>query len=247
MKYFFKKNNSFLFFISMLLCGSCTQKKEIMLYKVNKLSGTLEINGEWNKHPWNKIEALELKYYMGEKPAHFPDTKAKIAYDDLAVYVIFKVDDQYVIAKYDQDQDPVYKDSCVEFFFIPSGKIENGYFNLEMNCGGTLLFHHQLKPRTGSVSISPDHISQINVATSLPKIVEPEIDTKTTWVVEYRIPFSILKEYHDFIEPASGSKWRVNFYKCADESSFPHWLTWAPVEHPAPNFHLPEYFGWLEF
>ncbi|MCB0276848.1 MAG: diguanylate cyclase, partial [Calditrichaeota bacterium] len=26
-----------------------------------------------------------------------------------------------------------------------------------------------------------------------------------------------------------------------------HWLTWAPVEHPKPNFHLPEFFGTLVF
>jgi len=231
----------------MLLFIACTQNKEIMSYKVNKLNSPLEINGVWDKSPWNKMDALELKHFMGDKPEHFPLTKAKIAYDDVAIYVIFQVADQYVKAVHDQNQDPVYKDSCVEFFFIPSGKIENGYFNLEMNCGGTMLFHHQLKPRTGSVEINPTHLSQIKIATTLPKIVDPEINSKTTWVVEYSIPFSILKEYHDFSSPTEGTNWRANFYKCADESSYPHWLTWSPVEHPEPNFHLPEYFGQLEF
>ena len=41
--------------------------------------------------------------------------------------------------------------------------------------------------------------------------------------------------------------WRANFYKCADRTSHPHCLTWAPVDFPVPNFHLPRSFGVLEF
>jgi len=41
--------------------------------------------------------------------------------------------------------------------------------------------------------------------------------------------------------------WRANFYKCADSTSHPHWLTWSPVDHPTPHFHLPAFFGTLEF
>lgn len=236
----------FLFVLFLSACG-CIQNIDTMSYKVSRLSGPVEINGVWEKSPWKEIKAIQLTNYMGERPVHFPVTKAKIAYDDEAIYVIFHVEDQYVKAVHAEDQEAVYKDSCVEFFFVPDGKIEQGYFNLEMNCGGTMLFHHQLKPRSGSVAISPDHISQMEVATTLPKIVNPEIESKTTWVVEYRIPFSILKEYHDFTIPAEGTVWSANFYKCADETSHPHWLTWAPVKNPVPNFHLPEFFGTIKF
>ena len=74
-----------------------------------------------------------------------------------------------------------------------------------------------------------------------------ELKEKTTWVVEYRIPFSILKEYHAFSNPGEASVWRANFYKCADESSHPHWITWSPIDNPTPDFHLPDYFGKLVF
>jgi hypothetical protein len=39
----------------------------------------------------------------------------------------------------------------------------------------------------------------------------------------------------------------ANFYKCADQTSHPHWLTWASVDYPQPKFHLPEFFGRLVF
>lgn len=230
-----------------LLLSACSSNEQPMKYDVSKLSSTPEINAKWDKTQWEEISPLYLTQFMGEKPAHFPSTKAKVAYDDEAIYVIFQVEDKYVKAVYSKNQDPVYKDSCVEFFFSPSGNISKGYFNLEMNCGGTMLFHHQVKPRTSSVQIDKAHIDQIEVAHSLPKIVDPEIEANTTWVVEYRIPFSILSGYHDFTKPERGTIWRANFYKCADDTSHPHWLTWAPVDNPTPNFHMPAFFGTLVF
>ena len=216
-------------------------------YKVQKISIQPEINAVWDKLPWTGIEPLQIKHYMGDKPEHFPFTQAKMAYDNAAVYIIFRVEDRYVKALADKNQGPVYLDSCVEFFFSPENDIKEGYFNLEMNCGGTMLFHHQMEPRTSQTLISEAHIQQVEVAHTLPEIVDPEIETDTTWIVEYRIPFSVLSNYHSFPSPEAGTVWRANFYKCADETSHPHWLTWAPVDFPKPNFHLPQYFGILEF
>lgn len=38
---------------------------------------------------------------------------------------------------------------------------------------------------------------------------------------------------------------RGNFYKCADLTTVPHYLSWSPVGTPSPDFHRPEYFGTL--
>jgi len=215
-------------------------------YKVTRLSTPASVDAVWEKAPWNDVPSLEIKNYMGDKPDHIPNVLAKLAYDDNAIYVIFRVQDQYVRAIRTKHQEGVYKDSCVEFFFSPEGKVDNGYFNLEMNCGGTMLFHHQTQVRKG-VNISPEDIDRIEVAHSLPKKVDPEIQEPTTWTVEYRIPFDILEKYHDLTPPTPGSTWRANLYKCADETSHPHWLTWSPIDLPRPNFHVPEAFGTLVF
>ncbi|MCG8306972.1 MAG: carbohydrate-binding family 9-like protein [Cytophagales bacterium] len=222
-------------------------KAEKAFYPVARLEHAPDINAVWNKLPWNRIKPIQIDQFMGDRPTHFPFTQAKLGYDDEAIYVIFRVEDQYVKAVHTDHQDPVYQDSCVEFFFTPESDIDAGYFNLEMNCGGTMLFHHQMKPGTDKVNINSDDIPMMTVAHSLPEVVDPEIEDKTTWMVEYRIPFSMLKKYHDFSAPETGAIWRANFYKCADKTSHPHWLTWAPVDFPRPNFHLPKYFGILEF
>ena len=227
--------------------NACHQKEMNATYKVTRISPRPEINAVWDKMPWKEIEPLQIKHFMGDKPGHFPLAQAKVAYDHAAIYVIFRVEDRYVRAVADTNQGPVYMDSCVEFFFTPGRDIENGYCNLEMNCGGTMLCHHQMEPRRDQTWISDDHLEQLEVAHTLPGIVDPEIEEDTTWLVEYRIPFSMLGEYHGFPMPEAGSVWRANFYKCADKTSHPHWLTWAPVDFPRPNFHLPQYFGLLEF
>jgi len=185
---------------------------------------------------------------MGERPAHFPRTQAKLAYDARCLYVVFRVEDNFVRAVASKHQDPVYKDSCVEFFFTPGLNTADGYFNLEMNCGGTMLFHFQKVPRQNSLTIPASELDRIEVAHSLPQRIDPEIRDSTTWVVEYRMPFDLLLAYFpDTQPPKSGSRWRANFYKCADETSQPHWLTWALIDHPVPDFHRPESFGILEF
>ena len=40
--------------------------------------------------------------------------------------------------------------------------------------------------------------------------------------------------------------WFDTFFKCADESSHPHWASWSPLGAEL-NFHTPEYFQELYF
>ncbi|MCK7480493.1 MAG: carbohydrate-binding family 9-like protein [Candidatus Moduliflexus flocculans] len=45
----------------------------------------------------------------------------------------------------------------------------------------------------------------------------------------------------------AGCRSAANFYKCGDETEFPHYGAWSPVETPAPDFHRPEFFGEIVF
>ena len=39
----------------------------------------------------------------------------------------------------------------------------------------------------------------------------------------------------------------ANFYKCGDDTTKPHYLSWNPVKTENPDFHRPEFFGTLNF
>ena len=218
-----------------------------MKYKAAKLSNEPEITTWCNQEPEKGTEWLSVNNFMGNKPEHFPKTKAKIGYDADAVYVAFRVNDQYVLATAQEHQDSVCRDSCVEFFFTPGTDTSKGYFNLEMNCGGTMLFHFQTIPRVDSIPVAAKDLKQIEIYHSMPQNVDTEITDAVSWKVAYRIPFDILKNYCEIEMPAPGVIWRANLYKCADASSHPHWLTWTPVNLPKPDFHQPDFFGILEF
>jgi hypothetical protein len=61
------------------------------------------------------------------------------------------------------------------------------------------------------------------------------------WTLTVDIPFSLLGiDAHNL--PASI---KANFYKCGDETSVPHYVSWNPIEVENPDFHRPEFFGEL--
>lgn len=220
-----------------------------MFYKVARFASPPKGAVGWDEPPWQDIPAELIRNYMGsKKPEHFPRTEVKLSYDDLAIHVMFRVVDRYVRAVAARHQDNVWADSCVEFFFTPDPDVSKGYFNIEMNCGGTMLFHFQPGAAGQDRIVIPrSECDRIISAHSLPRIVDPEIEKPVTWTVEFSIPILLLKNYCPLITPAPKVIWRANFYKCGDNTSHPHWLTWAPVDSLKPNFHMPQSFGILEF
>ena len=218
-----------------------------MKYRVKKNKNPFRADASWDMAPWNGTSALALTHYMGSRPDHFPRAEAKLIFDDEAVFVMFRVQDQYVRAVAENHQDNVFEDSCVEFFFTPGTDVSGGYFNFEINCGGTILFHFQTERGKNRIVIPKEECEAIFCRHSLPRSVDPEIQEPVTWTVSYRLPIPLLEKYTKVTPPASGVQWRANFYKCGDKTSHPHWLTWSPVEAPKPDFHRPEFFGILEF
>lgn len=234
-------------------------------YRVRRMQDNPTIDADWNKPAWKSVAPVTLEYYMGQEPAHQPKVQARAAYDDRYLYVIWKVADNYVLARRTRHMQDVWRDSCVELFFTPGGDPQDrGYFNLETNATGIKWFaahvpgpkvekgqteqggQQEAKGRKAEQFTAEDFASIVTAA-SLKSPIDPEIAMPTTWTLEYKIPLDLLEKHAKVDRPKPGVTWRANFYKCADDSSHPHWLTWSPVHHATPSFHLPEYFGVLAF
>lgn len=220
-------------------------KKE---YTVKRCSGPIAIDADWDKPLWQGVESLEISLpHWPSQSEHLPRTEAKLQYDPENLYVIFRVQDRYVRAVATEIHGEVWKDSCVEFFFAPYAGDGDSYLNLEVNCCGVPLMQHHDGPRTGTRPVDVERCRKIEIAASMQGPVETEITEPITWTVEYRLPYEILTPYPEFVKPAPGVCWRANFYKCADDSSHPHWMTWSPIQRQQPDFHRPEWFGLLKF
>jgi len=204
-------------------------------------------DADWNRPEWKSAPELEIREFMGPVPHFIPAVKVRLLYHPEWIYVMFRVEDHYVRAVSSAINGRVWEDSCVEFFFSPDPANPLAYFNLEVNCAGVPLFHFKDPARPDAALPSDDDIRKIVIAHSVPGLVNPEITKPLTWTIGYRIPVEMLMQYGTVARPAPGVRWGANFYKIGDKTSNPHWMTWSPIDHPVPNFHLPAQFGIIEF
>jgi len=218
-------------------------------YCFKKKNCAAPVTCDWNDSYWQGCNVADIDIVYDRSSDHHPVVKGKFAHDDRHIYGIYQVQDRYIRAVAKKYQDSVCQDSCVEFFLKPS--VGPGYFNLEMGAGGTYLFYYVIDNSHSEkggfknmIQVPWEDGCKIKLKTTLPKIIEPEITTPTTWCAQFSIPLSMLEKYTGKIGKLSGQNWTGNFYKCADKTSHPHWLSWNRVS--TLNFHLPECFGqWL--
>ena len=203
----------------------------------------------WSHPAWASAETAEVNHYRPEGSAHRPRARARLLHDGAGIRGVFRVDDQYVRSIRTRYLDPVWKDSCVEFFAQP--RSDRGYFNLEMNAGGAHLCYYVEDPTRTPEGLKkftplPEEIGRlIQIRSSLPKTVEPELAEAVRWELNFLMPVAVLESQAGRIGGLSGQNWRGNFFKCGDETSHPHWASWSPVDEL--NFHLPRCFGMIHF
>ena len=175
-----------------------------------------------------------------EQFAYHPLCTFAAAHTGTHLYIDFLVRCNYLRAVNTEEQSPVCEDSCVEFFVQP--KAGGEYWNLEFNCIGTVNASRRMS-RTISTHLSSDEIAQIRRYPSCGTRPFCEVEGLFTWNILVVIPFALLGI--DKVEP--GTIMHGNFYKCAEKSSSPHFLSWSPIDTPKPDFHRPEFFGEISF
>ena len=234
----------------LLLAMPVQRKTEIdpdmRVYEVKRLKGPMRIDANWDKAQWQDVESVDIGNLMGDTPVFTPTTEVKMMYDENNLYLIFKVKDRFIRIVTDKINGPVWQDAAVEFFFSPDTDAPADYFNLEVTGGGTPLLGY--KSKTGERARAEEiDIREIEITHTLPKLVDPEIIEPTDWTLEYRIPIGMLRKYAKISQPTKGVSWRANFFKISENLSNTHYLTWSVVNSDKPNFHLPQFFGLLEF
>jgi hypothetical protein len=221
------------------------------IYTIQRTAATPALDGNWNSSVWKDAPALDIAhFYAKEFSKHRPKTQAKVIYDDQGLYLHFRVEDRYVRSIERDYHGKVWEDACVEFFVQP--RAERGYFNFEINCGGTMLLsYHENPDWTGEPLRKPGSVpwalaKEVKIFHSMPETVEPEIEEATTWHVEYFIPFKLFETYLGDLDGGAGQTWRANFYKCAENNSHPHWASWSLIDGKL-DFHQPEFFSEIRF
>jgi len=220
------------------------------VYTFTRAHAAVPLEGAFDAPPWDQAKVGQVSKFHSRSSEHRPVVRFKGLYDEAGIYVRFEVQDRYVFSKHTQYQDPVCRDSCVEFFVQP--RPDKGYFNFEINCGGTMLLYY-IEDATQTPQgfakkrdVTTEDARAIRIAPSMPKQVHPEITEAVTWQMGLFVPYSLFEAYTGPVPHGPGAAWRGNFYKCADSCSHPHWAYWAEIGEPL-NFHKPERFAPLRF
>ena len=146
----------------------------------------------------------------------------------------YESDPKSVYTMYNQ---PVYTDSCLEFFATWDNE-STRYINMEMNAKGTLLSCCGVgrENRTPLINLSGGKLPTVK-----------SFNTDEEWGIVAEIPFEILDAVYGIRSETfvPGYTFRGNFYKCGDETPIVHYGSWSRVGTKTPDFHRPEYFGEL--
>lgn len=187
---------------------------------------------------------IDKNNWPGEYP-YSPSANFSAAHDGDSLYIRFRVIEDSTAALVDEDNGPVWTDSCVEFFISFD---DTGYYNFEFNAIGKALLAFR-KDKPSPVTASDQVMALIERDSTLGGKPFAERFAKNmdegNWELNVRIPKEAFF-MHRF-DTLSGLTARGNFYKCGDNLSKPHFLSWSPIDNPTPNFHLPEFFGDLYF
>ena len=161
-----------------------------------------------------------------------------IARTDEKLYIRYFVRGNSLKAVYEYDGSPVYTDSCVEFFMKQVD--DRNYYNFEFNCIGTCDASYR-RSRDVKKMLTAGEFASIGRYSSLEHVSFEEKTGLYSWELIVAIPFRVMGlDPKDLPEKIMG-----NFYKCADDTAFPHFASWNPINMPEPNFHCPEFFGEL--
>ncbi|MDE5814781.1 MAG: hypothetical protein K2H42_00535 [Alistipes sp.] len=172
-----------------------------------------------------------------------PEVRFRMFHTGDRLFVRFEVAERYTAARVVEDNGEVWTDSCVEFFFAPDSGA--GYYNFETTCIGRMLLGNRLSRSEGVVHASAETLASVHRVSSLPDAPFEECEGDNRWTLTLAIPPQAL--FRHAFDSWDGVRGRMNVYKCGDNLSHPHFLSWRPIETPQPDFHRPEFFGEVEF
>jgi hypothetical protein len=117
-------------------------------YEVTRVSAPPTIDGRLDESAWAAAPAVTLQFLWDSQTGAKQMTRARLLWDADALYVGFDADDSDITARYEQRDDPTYRDDAVEIFINPNPRQEAVYYGFEMNARGVLYDYLNYSSRT---------------------------------------------------------------------------------------------------
>lgn len=234
---------SILYLIWIGLMVNCTTKNNSAMDVKKIATPTAHTFAAVSKSLESNTQKVAVDQANWEAFPYAPDVSFRIAHDSEHLYLKFYVSEAHILAQHSQPNTATHKDSCVEFFIDPDQS--GGYYNFEFNCIGTT--HLAYGPdRYERRFVEPQKIKDLLfIESTLGQEPFAEKSGAFQWEMVAAIPTSIFVHHPNLTFDKLQAK--ANFFKCGDDTQQPHFLSWQPIDTPRPDFHRPEFFGFLQF
>ncbi len=181
---------------------------------------------------WEEIPTLKIDNVLWDSDDSIK-AGAKLCTNGGYLFVHMWATEEDVLAEYTKPLSPVYKDSCLEFFF----KIESqdNYFNFEINPNGAMILQYGVSGFDRFHIIREEEKEYFDIRTNR---------TPDGWELFYRIPRTFISTLYNIEYEFQGTL-QANMYKCG--GAIRNYLSWSRVNSNKPNFHRPEDFGKMRF
>lgn len=215
---------------------------QTLTIKQLELAGTKQSDSSLEFLLEEQCNFVSVETINWEEFRYKPEIKFKIAHCGDQILLKYYVREKSIQAKVSSINGDVYKDSCVEFFISLTS--DESYYNFEFNCIGVP--HVAFGNGRHNRRLLPVEILQaIKTRSSLGNKTFEEKQGDFSWELFVQIPINCF--INNKMDKLSGLSVKGNFYKCGDELSEPHFVTWNPVKTANPDYHRPEFFGNILF
>lgn len=171
-----------------------------------------------------------------------PEVTFRTLHNGETLFLQYDVAEKCTRALEKLDGNYVYMDSCVEFFIRFDG--EFCYYNFEWNAAGTMYMTYR-PGRESAEPASPDIMSSVRRTSTVGPAPVEEYYGDNKWRLRVAIPVEAF--WHSGVRSLCGLKATANLFKCGDGLTVPHYLSWASIDTPTPDYHRPEFFDEVEF
>lgn len=221
-----------------------------MSYVVHRALKAPDLAADFESADWAPVRSLRIGCRRPEgSPVASPEVDFKLQYTAEGLYGLFQAREKGIRCVAEKFQDGVCTDTCLECFIQPN--IGVGYVNFEVNASGVLLVMQVIDERRTPEGfadfryLTADEVEGMKFFHTLPDRVEPPIMEETTYRMGWFIPFRLFELVFKAPKPVSGSRWRINAFKCGDDTPYPHYFSAYPLR--ATNFHTPIAFREIVF
>lgn len=183
-------------------------------YLVRHATGAIAVDGQLDEFDWAAAPQIDgFARILNDYGQVLNATRARMIWDDEALYIAFACRDRDMWALYTQEDDPMWSEEVVEAFIDPDGDGLD-YLEVEVNPLNAVVDLHIGSVNPEWISDKDWDIAGLRTAVQAHGTVNDSSDVDAGWTMEMAIPWSaFVPTITGGGKPVVGDRWRLNLYR----------------------------------